>query len=203
MTDRKTGILDDLKAQIRDIESCSSNSPYKEDVEDEKKIIANGAEASEKLQSSYFKRIIRLLSVRERSSLELRERLLRDAKGDPLAEEEIQKAIEKACRSQLVDDIRFAGYLITKRVREGVGKKGIERELQKHGIDPELVPGWPDDFIPLDISEKQRALELIRSKPPQSKNIQGATYQKLIRKGYSSDVASSVARVYSEERKTL
>lgn len=143
-----------------------------------------------------FARIQRLVASRERCTHELRERLARDG-VEPQA---IDAALERAVSCGLVDDIRFASLLISSRVSQGKGQSGIRSELERLGISPEALPGWPDAFFSDDESEFNRALDILRRRPPHAKNVRDAAFRRLVGKGYSHDIAARAARCFAEER---
>ena len=119
----------------------------------------------------------------------------------------------------------MAPCLFVRASAQGCGRKGIEDELDRAGIAASDIPGWPeeffsvDDFDPFrvnanaedgvvgcsfgsesgDEQEIERALALLRRKPPRSKNIQASAYRKLVTKGYSTSVASAATRRFMEE----
>lgn len=148
----------------------------------------------ESKETQALNKIIRLVNVSERSEAQIRDRLLRDG----FSEEVCDDAIAKAVSYGLVDNDRFARMLIRTRLAQGSGLPGIERELVRNEIDPENVPGWPEEFLGDSEDDVERALQLLEKKPPRSKNIRSAAYRRLIQKGYSSSVASSAARIYAE-----
>ena len=133
--------------------------------------------------------------------------------------------MRRALDCGLIDDMRYGAVLIRTRVSQGRGRKGIEDELERAGIAASDIPGWPeeffsvDDFDPFrvnanaeddvvvcsfgsessDEQEIERALALLRRKPPRSKNVQASAYRKLVTKGYSTSVASAATRRFMEE----
>ena len=133
--------------------------------------------------------------------------------------------MRRALDCGLIDDTRYGAVLIRTRVAQGRGRKGIEDELERAGIAASDIPGWPeeffsvDDFDPFrvnanaeddvvgctfgsessDEQEIERALALLRRKPPRSKNVQASAYRKLVTKGYSTSVASAATRRFMEE----
>ena len=146
--------------------------------------------------SRAFKKIVELVSVSDRSEKALRERLARHGFSDDAVNEAIGRA--KAC--SFVDDRRFAEVLVRSRVSQGKGSAGIERELSSHGIDPVSVDGWPEQFgINFD-SEVDRALDMLESRPPRSKNLREGAYRKLLQKGYPASVCASAARIWFERQ---
>lgn len=168
-----------------------------------------------------FEKVTRLACARERGSRELADRLVRDGFSREVAESAVRRALDCG----LIDDTRYGAVLIRTRVSQGRGRKGIEDELERAGIAASDIPGWPeeffsvDDFDPFrvnansedglvccsfgcessDEQEIERALALLRRKPPRSKNIQASAYRKLVTKGYSTSVASAATRRFMEE----
>jgi len=145
--------------------------------------------------SSALSRIIRLCSYRERSSYDMRMRL-RDEEYD---EVEIDEAIEDALRMHIIDDVRFAESLIRSRLNASKGLSGCAVELRKHGIDPESVDYYQELLCSYQREDElQRALSVLRHSPIHAKNVRDAAYRKLVSRGFSSDIAVSAARIYSE-----
>lgn len=168
-----------------------------------------------------FEKVTRLACARERGSRELIDRLVRDGFSREVAESAVQRALDCG----LIDDVRYGAVLVRTRVSQGRGRKGIEDELERAGIAASDIPGWPeeffsvDDFNPFrvnanaedgvvgcsfgsessDEQEIERALALLRRKPPRSKNIRASAYRKLVTKGYSTSVASVATRRFMEE----
>lgn len=168
-----------------------------------------------------FEKVTRLACSRERGSRELIDRLVRDGFSREVAESAVRRALDCG----LIDDTRYGAVLIRTRVSQGRGRKGIEDELERAGIAAGDIPGWPeeffsvDDFDPFrvnanaeddvvvcsfgsessDEQEIERALALLRRKPPRSKNVQASAYRKLVTKGYSTSVASAATRRFMEE----
>ena len=168
-----------------------------------------------------FEKVTRLACSRERGSRELIDRLVRDGFSREVAESAVRRALDCG----LIDDTRYGAVLIRTRVAQGRGRKGIEDELEGAGIAASDIPGWPeeffsvDDFDPFrvnanaeddvvgctfgsessDEQEIERALALLRRKPPRSKNVRASAYRKLVTKGYSTSVASAATRRFMEE----
>lgn len=156
-------------------------------------------EPNESSEVDTFNKIVRLVSVRDRSVVELETRLKRDG-YDSVA---IDLAVDRALSCGLLDDKRFAESLIRTRVSAGKGRQGIEVELQRNGIDPDSITGWPEDFVGTESEEIEQALAFLKRRPPTAKNKRDAAYRKLISKGYSSHIASSVARLWSDSLEYL
>lgn len=172
-------------------------------------------------ETKAFEKVTRLAYKREHGSRELVDRLVRDGFSREVAKSAVQRALDCG----LIDDVRYGTVLVRTRVAQGRGRKGIEDELERAGIAASDIPGWPeeffsvDDFDPFrvnanaedgvvgcsfgcessDEQEVERALALLRRKPPRSKNIQASAYRKLVTKGYSTSVASVATRRFMEE----
>lgn len=145
---------------------------------------------------SAFRKIERLLSVRDRSIAEMRNRLQRDR----FTEHAISESLERAIRCGYLDDDRFADGFIRSRLRASKGINGIVRDLKNHHIDAYAIPGFPDSFLEEQGSQLDNALRLLQRKPPRAKNKQQAAYAKLIRNGFSSSVASSAVKRWVAEQ---
>lgn len=152
-------------------------------------------EKAESKRLDAFSKIVGLLNASEKSEKTIRERLQRDGYN----EIESEQAIERAKEYGFIDDARFGKLLIESRIRQGHGSSGIERELKKNDIDPWLIEGWPQDFKISYEEELERALTLLRKKPPRSKNLREGAYRKAVSKGFPANVASSAARIWVEE----
>lgn len=144
--------------------------------------------------NSAFKKIVDLVNASDKSEQTIRQRL--DRSG--FHEEAIDDAVERAKQYGFIDDLRFADVLIRSRIDQGKGFPGIERELKSHNIDPFEIDGWPERFSLDDDNEFDRAMRILERKPPRSKNVRDSAYRKLIQKGYSASVASSVSRTWAE-----
>ena len=151
----------------------------------------SGAHEQEPWMGAY-KKILRLANVSERSVKGLRERLLREG----FDAESLDTALERACSYGIVDDVRYAEVLVRSRISAGKGRQGIEAELRALDIDPCCVEVW-DEYLAGE-SELDRALALLRRRPPTAKNKRDAAYRRLVSKGYSSSTAQSAARIWSE-----
>lgn len=165
-----------LKMQLEELDRAESNA------------------SDERDENEVFKKIVRLTNVRDRSTCELRNRFL----SDEFPEEAVEEALSRAQRCALIDDMRFADSLIRSRVNAGKGRRGIERELEKHEIEACDVPGWPEEYFASDEDELDHALNALQRKPPRAKNKRDSAYRKLVSQGYSSSIASSAARLWAD-----
>lgn len=144
-----------------------------------------------------FRKICRLLNVRDRCSKELLDRLVRDG----FSEQAAQDALARALKCGLVDDARFADALVRSRLAQGRGSEGIRRELDGFGIDAEAIESFAA-LVDGDMREREvsRAMDLLVRKPPRSKNPRASAYRRLIAKGYSCEVALTASRSWWESQ---
>ncbi len=141
-----------------------------------------------------FNKIVALINASEKSSCELRKRLAQAG----FDEEETQNALKRAVDCGLVDDMRYASILIRSRLNQGWGLDGIERELERNGINPFDIEGWPEGFPFGHDEQVSRALDMLEKKPPHARNLRDAAYRKLVKRGYSSSIASQAAGIWYE-----
>ncbi len=175
--------LEQLKAQMREIESSTRETPAEASVEEE------AAQA--------FKKILKLASIKEQATEKLRTRLLRDG----YSEAAVARALERAVACRIVDDERYAESFVRMRIAQGRGRRGVERELEELAIRVPDEEVWSEAFERTGSEDELgRALELLDRKPPRSKNLREGAYRKLVQKGYSSDIAASASRQWVESR---
>lgn len=159
---------------------------------------SSGREVQEDLcddSEKAFRKIELLLSVRDRSVLEIKNRLIREQ----YSQSAISESIDRALRCGYLNDDRFADYFIRSKLRASKGISGIIRDLKDHGIDATLIPGFPDVFLEDSGSQLENAVRLLQRKPPRAKNQRQAAYAKLIRNGYSSNIASQAVRAWIDQ----
>ncbi|WP_449133530.1 regulatory protein RecX [Senegalimassilia sp.] len=146
-----------------------------------------------------FRKIERLVCMREQASKALQTRLEKDGFDPQVA----QAAIKRALRCGLISDERFADVLVRSRLSQGRGLQGIAAELVTLDIEPYSVTAY------LEATEGQtgpdelaRALAFLDAKPPRGKRLRDSAYRKLMQKGYGASVSASAARIWSEEHET-
>ena len=189
----------DIVAQLRkQIESFSAQEAVITDEPERAENEAFGNAAVQiklpKEKRDAFTKIIDLVNASDKSEKAIRERLSRYE----FDRQEIDQAVARAKSYGFIDDMRYADLLVRSRISQGKGSAGIERELEAQGIDPLLLEGWPTSYgIEYD-TELERALDMLKRKPPRSKNMREGAYRKLMQKGYPSSVASSAARIWAE-----
>lgn len=106
---------------------------------------------------------------------------------------EIDAAVERATELRFLNDDRFVSYFIEERKRRGWGRRKVEVELRRRGIDLNAVPGWPDDYFSVD-DDLSRARELLSRRPVPSNGAFEKLVRRLMSKGFSYSVAAQAAR---------
>lgn len=143
-----------------------------------------------------YQKILRILNYRDRTSFEIRKKLL---EGD-FTPQVTEDAIDHARGLNLINDERFSRNFIEQYFRSGKGKRAAINELKKKGI-PEV-----DAFTYLEESsyaqedESSRAFAYLNAHPPRGKNLRESAFRKLVSKGYTVSAASSAARLYCEKQ---
>jgi regulatory protein len=133
-------------------------------------------------------KVIKLASQREYSSAELGQKLARDGYWKQTVEE----AVEAARNGNVVSDERFTDIFIRSKLSAGWGVRKIGYELERKGIDPDTIPGWPDAYLEGE-DEADRAYDLIAMKSVPAKNPYEKFVRFLVSKGYSYQVAKDAA----------
>jgi regulatory protein len=156
-----------------------------------KKVKLENLNFEEKLELAMDK-LIRSCSVCEQSSLKIRRKL--EMAG--FDQETINAAVEKAQRYSYIDDTRYCECLIRSALSQGKGLRNVLPEIRSLDINPEELEAYnefnsipKEDFI-------ERAVDLLKRKPPHSKNIRASAYRRLISKGYDMSVASKAVDLY-------
>ena len=114
----------------------------------------DGRGADEKTGEAAFRKILRWVSVRERSSAYVRERRAKDE----FSPEAIDEALERALRVRVVDDRRYGDALIRMKLAAGKGLRAAEAEIIELGIDPSTLDAWQEHAERGRDAEVQRAL---------------------------------------------
>ncbi len=154
-----------------------------------------GTDGPPKTADAAFQKILRWVSVRERSTAYVRERLLKDE----FPAEAVEEAVERACRVRAVDDRRYADALVRMRLAAGKGLRPVEREIEELGIDPSSLDSGVEHAEAGREVEVDRALALLRRRPPRAKQVREASFRKLVSQGFSTDIAATAARLWAEE----
>ena len=140
-------------------------------------------------------RVEALLGRRDYSSAELADKLRTD--GYPTSA--VEELVERAVSCGLVDDARFGAAFARSKVASGWGRLKIERELERRGVRPDTIEGWPEDFVTSD-DERERALLLASRRRVTGKNDYEKTVRFLCGRGFSFSLSAEVAREVLKER---
>lgn len=136
-----------------------------------------------------FVALTEMLSRRDHSVHEAHDKLL-CAGFKPAS---VDRAVERAEDLRFLNDARFTESFIEERIRRGWGRRKVELELARRGVDPARVEGWPERFFNRD-DDLERACALLAKKSVPATN----PYQKLVRhlmsKGFPYDVASDAVK---------
>lgn len=155
----------------------------------------NSVAEPEKTAEEAFRKILRWASVRERSTAYVRDRLSKDE----FPSEAIEEALERAVRVHAIDDRRYSDALIRMNLSAGKGLRAAEAEISELGVDPATLDAWQEHAERGRDAEVERALAVLRRRPPRAKQAREAAFRKLVGQGYATDVASTAARRWFEE----
>ena len=143
----------------------------------------------EQENATCFALLVDMLSRRDHSTQEAREKLTRYG----FRHDCIDDSIRRAESSRYLDDSRFASYFIEERKRRGWGRIRIEQELKRRGIDTSTIDGYPDAFFDA-CDDARRAREILAKK----RIPDNRPYEKLVRflmgRGFSYTLASDVVK---------
>ena len=101
--------------------------------------------------------------------------------------------------ARAIDDRRYGDALIRMRLAAGKGLRDAEAEIEALGIDPRTLDAWQEHAERGRDAEIERALALLRRRPPRAKAAREAAFRKLVSQGYATDIASTAARIWHEE----
>lgn len=145
--------------------------------------------------------ILRQLTASDKTSKQLKDKLLEKECPEDIADE----VLERYAELNLVDDERFAKSWVVARARSrGLARGAIRHELRSKGIEDEVAAEALEQID--DETEEARARELVRAKlRPASMGLdRDKALRRLVgmlgRKGYHGSMAFKVAREEWEER---
>lgn len=147
--------------------------------------------SSSKRHIEAMDKIASLVSVRERTCREVRNRLLKQG----FTEEEADEAVESAVASGLLSEERFTRAFIRGKVSLGWGRSKIVERLEQDGVDDALVDACSDEF-PSGEEEYQMALHELSRRSTSSSDPYASYMRRLVGKGYSYDVAERAVCAY-------
>ena len=151
--------------------------------------------ASETAKSA-LSRIVELSTYRDRSTVELRQRLT----SEGYAASDVERDLERALECRIVDDARFADAFVRGRISAGKGERAIRRDLAKHGIDLDSVEGWPEQFgMGFDEQCERAYRDICGRSLAHSKDVYATARRRLESKGYPTAVAHAAAMRFKSE----
>lgn len=129
-----------------------------------------------------------LLSRRDYAEDEIRRKLASYGYRD----QEIDRTLVYGQEHRFIDDRRFAEYFIAERIRRGWGRRRIELELQRRGVDVETIDGYPDRYFS-DEDDLERAREVLASRPVPATRAFEKSVRHLVSRGFSYSIARDAA----------
>ncbi len=143
-----------------------------------------------------FEKIARLVTRRDYSTKQIKEKLIKAGFSLP----ETDAAITRAKECGYLDDERFARMYVFNKFNQGQGILRIKQQLKTLGIEGEFIDTfYKEASSNLGLDEFERALHFLELHPTQSKNVRDGSFRKLINKGFSVDISSKAARAYAEK----
>lgn len=136
-----------------------------------------------------FTLLTEMLSRRDHSTDEVRQKLF----DYGFRNQEIEASISRALAHGFLNDDRFTTYFIEERKRRGWGRRKIEMELRRRGIDLESCAGYPDAFFNEE-DDRTRAFAVLRRKPIPSTRAYEKLVRHLMTKGFPYSIASDVVK---------
>ncbi len=103
--------------------------------------------------------------------------------------EPIQALLEDLLRLGYLDDRRFAIQFVREKARRGLGRLRLAQELEKRGVDRELVQGILEEQDPVEESEAARVLAERRAR---SGRPAASTARFLAGRGFSASTIRTV-----------
>lgn len=141
-----------------------------------------------------FTMLTEMLSRRDHATQEARIKLA--AYG--FRPQEIDAAVARAQDMRFLNDARFASYFIEERKRRGWGRRRIEVELRRRGVDVTELVGYPEAFFD-DDDDLERARQLLERRSIPAGRARDKFVRHLMAKGFSYAVAAQAARMRLEQ----
>jgi regulatory protein len=137
---------------------------------------------------------LKLLTIRARSRVELRQRL--EERGFEAAA--VVETLDRLERVGLVDDTTLARTVAEGRAERGLDAPAIAAELRDRGVDPALAEQAAQAAVPAE-DRADRCRQLAKARLAQLDGLPPATQLRRLagylgRRGYPPDLAESVAR---------
>jgi len=143
-------------------------------------------------------RCLRLLSLRSRSTAELRERLARAGYGEGVTEQVLADLSEAG----LLDDEEFArAWVASRQVAGGAGRQKLRWELRRKGVSQDVIRREVDEAI-TDEMELEQGLRLARrrmaGRPAEAEALRRVR-RLLLGRGFGFDTVEQVLRRLTRE----
>ena len=140
---------------------------------------------------------LKLLSVRQRSVMELRQRLLQKN----YSAEDTESCLATLKAQRLLDDKMFAEAWAGRGARKLIGRNRLRQELQAKGVVREVIQGAVG--ISSDLEERAHALKVARQKWKTLSKVpvesgRRRLYGTLTRRGFESSVIRSVVQLVTK-----
>lgn len=140
-----------------------------------------------------YQKILKVLSYKDRSVSEIRQKL----QADGFTHEAVEGAIAKAIRLGILNDQRFCIQFIENSFRAGKGRRVVERALKEKGFSENEIAKLLQESSFEQENEEKRAYEFLIKHPPRGKNLRDSAFRKLVNKGYSIAAAAAAAKKYT------
>ncbi len=151
--------------------------------------------SKDNLNFDIYNKCVKYISVRLRSTNEIKEYLYRQGIEPSL----IEKTIEKLLKNKLLDDEIFTKAFIKDKLNFTTkGPYLIEQELKKHKIDSSIINKYIHeiDYDLLEEKINKQINKLVKSNKNKS-NLKNKIYHKLLQLGYPSDLILSNLNKYN------
>ncbi len=170
---------------------CTEDVPIDPDQASTRKVDLSQMDVASQRKLA-LERIMKVASKREISSVRMGSKL----RGWGFCDQAISEAMDDARRLSAIDDVRYADCLIRTTLAMGKGLSKVEREIKELGIDIMGLDSYQQYVDDGEEAQVQSALDLLKSHPPHSKNMNNAAFKKLVSKGYSIQVASQATKMF-------
>ena len=140
-------------------------------------------------------RLEALINRRDYSRRELADKLRADGYPDELACGVLDRLEEVG----LVSDARYADLFVRSKIASGWGRRKVEAELARRGVEARSLPGWPDTYFDED-SDFERALAIAGRRTFSGRDPYASIVRLLAGRGFSFDVARRVAERLTSEQ---
>lgn len=144
-----------------------------------------------KSQNESLKSALRLLSLKDRTEAELREKLRR--KG--FKEKDIEETIQYLKQKGFIDDYKFIQKAEKIAEDRFLGETGLKNYLMRKGIEREILETLPElDEFPIAQKLLQRKMHFLKDVSPDKKKAKIAGF--LLRRGFSWDTVNRCLKEY-------